>query len=267
MQKIKKHFFMILVAALLLPYFSFAQQPETEKDTVDLGILYKKQFSGNIMLHTLGYGVGIRKGWNKNYFKKYFFEADLLEMRSPNQTKSYNLNFSNLRGYYYGKLNALDIIRVGAGTSTLINRKPYWGGIDVRHFLSGGLSLGLQIPVYLNIVYYYEDNNTQYFNVVVEKYDPEKHYPYLGMNPDCDCEIYSKGPILKGLTEVKPIPGLYLKTGFNFDFSKENDRVRALEVGVTAEGFIKAVQMMAFDDPRRFFITGYFNYHFGKNYD
>lgn len=254
-------------AAILFPCISSGQDSDFESDTVSMGILLRKELSGNIMLHTLGYGAGLRKGWNKTYYQRYFLEADILEMRAPNQVRVYNLNFDNTRGYFYGKQNALDIIRIGVGRSALLNRKPYWGGIDVRHFLSGGISMGFAIPTYLYIAYYTKVDNIYFYETRLEKYDPEKHFPYRGLNPDIDCDIYSKGPILKGFSELKLHPGIYLKTGFNFDFSKINDRVRALEVGIAAEGFLNSVQMMAFSDPRRFFITGYFSFQFGKNYD
>jgi hypothetical protein len=256
-----------LVAVILLPAISFSQNTGAEDDTVSMGILLRKELSGNVMLHTLGYGAGFRKGWNKTYYKRYFLEAEIMEMRSPNQARIYFPYADNTRGYFYGKLNALDIIRIGAGRSTLLNRKPYWGGIDVRHFFSGGLSLGLAVPVYLNIAYFTKVDYNYYYTIQVEKYDPEKHFIYMGTNPDCNCAIYSKGPMLKGFTELTPHPGLYLKTGFNFDFSKINDRIRAVEAGIVAEGYLNSIQMMAFDDPRRFFITGYFNFQFGKNYD
>jgi hypothetical protein len=243
-------------------------QAITTADTVDMGILLRREKSGNIMLHTLGYGLGYRFGTNKTYYKNLMFDFDLLEMRAPNQTRRYNENFPNPRSYVYGKLNNLYILRAGIGQQHLLNRKPYWGGVEVRAFYYGGFDLGLAKPSYLYIAYYVVvDNQIQVDKTVLERYDPEKHFPYIGANPSCLCDIYGRGPILSGFDKIKPYPGLYFKGGFNFEFSALNDRIKALEAGVTLDAFPTRVPIMAFKDPNLLFITGYLSFHFGKRYN
>src|SRR5665647_407913 len=99
---------LLFTLAVIAPSIGMAQDV-TEADTVNMGILLRKEKSGNIMLHTLGYGGGFRFGTNKTYYKNRMFEFDLLEMRSPNQVRRYNENFANPRGYFYSKLNNLYI--------------------------------------------------------------------------------------------------------------------------------------------------------------
>lgn len=258
---------LILTFTLLFPLMVQAQDV-AEADTVDMGFLLRREQSGNIMLHTLGYGGGFRFGTNKTYYKNRMFEFDLLEMRAPNQARRYNENFSNPRSYYYGKLNNLYILRAGTGSQYLLNRKPYWGGVEVRAFYYGGLDVGFAKPSYLYIAYYtVVDNQIILERTVLERYDPEKHFPYIGANPNCLCDIYGRGPILSGLDKLKIYPGLYLKGGFNFEFSALNDRIKALEIGATIDIFPQKVPVMAFKEPDLFFITGYFSFHFGKRYN
>lgn len=251
----------------LLPSSVFAQEA-TEADTVDMGILLRKEMSGNVLLHTLGYGVGYRIGTNKNYFKSLMFDFDFIEMRAPNQYRRYNENYAHPRGYFYGKLNNLYILHAGIGEQFLLNRKPYWGGVELRGFYYGGFSLGIARPVYLYIAYYtVEDNVIMLDHLSLEKYDPDAHFPYIGQNASSISDIYGRGPILSGFNKIKPYPGIYAKGGFNFDFSALNDRIKALEVGVTVDIFPKAVPIMAFSDPYRFFLTAYLSFHFGKRYN
>ena len=63
------HFFLtiLLLLGFCFPAIVFAQE-EDDQDTVINGILMNKELKGSIMLHTLGYGVGFRKGINKDFF-------------------------------------------------------------------------------------------------------------------------------------------------------------------------------------------------------
>lgn len=258
---------LIFTFAGLLPSIVQAQDI-TAADTVDMGILLRREKSGNIMLHTLGYGLGYRFGTNKTYYKNRMFEFDLLEMRAPNQTRRYNLNFPNPLSYVYGKLNNLYIIRAGIGNQRLVNRKPYWGGVEVRAFYYGGVDLGMAKPVYLYIAYYsVVDNQLIVDRTALERYDPAIHFPDIGTNSITLCDIYGRGPILSGFNKIKVYPGLYFKGGFNFEFSALNDRIKALEAGVAIDIFPKPVPIMAFKDPNYFFITGYLSFSFGKRYN
>lgn len=260
-------FFSLFILSVISPTIVQAQDI-AEADTVDMGFLMRREKSGNVMLHTLGYGAGFRIGINKTYYKNRMFEFDLLEMRAPTQVRRYNENFSNPRSYFYGKLNNLYILRAGIGRQHLLNQKPYWGGVEVRAFYYGGFDLGIAKPSFLYIAYYdVVDNQIILNETVLERYDPEKHFPYIGANPNCLCDIYGRGPILSGFEKIKLYPGLYFKGGFNFEFSGANDRIKALEIGAAVDIFPKPVPVMAFKDKDYFFITGYLSFHFGKRYN
>lgn len=243
-------------------------QDVSEADTVDMGFLLRREKSWNIMLHTLGYGFGYRIGVNKTYYKNRMFEFDLFEMRAPNQARRYNENYQNPRSYVYGKLNNLYIIRAGIGRQLLLNRKPYWGGVEVRAFYYGGIDIGLAKPSYLYIDYYKIVNKQIIVqNRPLERYDPEKHFPGIGINPDTLSDIFGRGPMLSGFSKIRPYPGFYAKAGFNFEFSEQNDRIKSLEIGATVDVFPIPVPVMAFRDKNYFFITGYLSFHFGKRYN
>jgi hypothetical protein len=257
----------LFIFTAILPIVAQAQDI-TEADTVDMGILMRREKAGNVMLHTLGYGFGYRFGINKTYYKNRMFEFDLLEMKAPNQVRRYNENFPNPRSYVYGKLNSLFIIRAGIGQQHLINRKPYWGGVEVRAFYYGGFDIGLAKPTYLYIAYYSViDNQLIVDRTDLERYDPAKHFPYIGANTATLCDIYGRGPIFSGFGKIKVYPGLYAKGGFNFEFSSQNDRIKAVEIGVAVDVFPKPVPIMAFKDANYFFITGYLSFHIGKRYN
>lgn len=243
--------------------FLFAQSYEA--DTLSINYLMNREKSFNISIHTLGYGIGYRIGKQRDYFNSRFWDFDLLEMKSPNQIHTYNPYFTNTKSYVYSKLNNLYILRGGYGRQHLLYDKPYWGGMEVRFFYSGGVSAGIARPVYLYIAYYEFVQNLTVYTLELEKYDPEKHFN-VATSP-CNCEIYGGGPLFSGFNEIKLYPGAFGKIGFNFEFSKRNDRIRALEVGGVIDFFPKGVPIMAFRDPYNLFLTGYISYHFGKRYN
>ncbi|HOW32685.1 MAG TPA: hypothetical protein PLP88_14065 [Bacteroidales bacterium] len=257
----------ILALFLLTSPLFLAAQDIPDFDTLAESILYRKEMAGSVSLHTLGYGAGYRTGHNKTYYLKRMLEFDLLEMKSPKEVRRYNEYLPNSRRYVYGKENNIYILRAGIGQQKLINRKPYWGGIEVRYFYYGGPSLALAKPVYLYIAYYSQQDLITYYDLQLEKYDPQRHFPYRGYNTSEDCDIAGRGPFLEGLGEIKPYPGIYAKAGFNFEFGQYTQRIKALEAGVVVDVFPKAIPIMAFNDPYRFFVTAYISFSFGKRYN
>jgi hypothetical protein len=258
---------LILVTGIIIPGKCFSQEAD-EQDTVNNGVLMRREKSGSIMLHTLGYGLGYKFGLNKDYFKRRIIEFDLLEMKAPNQVKTYNENFINPKYYYFGKLNNLYILRAGLGYQHLLNRKPYWGGIEVRYFYSGGLSLGFAKPVYLYISSFGPSATKDGFDIYgtsTEKFNPDINYPHT--SNDTTFDIYGRAPVLMGFNEIKPYPGLYAKAGFNFEFGVLNDRVKALEIGVVIDGYPVGVPVIAYRDPYHLFVTAYFSFNFGKRFN
>jgi hypothetical protein len=266
----------LLICILFLSYIgtkSYAQL-DAGPDTLGDNILFKKEMYGVAIFHSAGWGIGFRLGQNKTYYHKKMFEADLVEMKSPKEYKRSNANFTNSRRYIYGKMNNLYLLRAGYGAQKLLNRKPYWGGIEVRFFYYGGLSLGLAKPVYLYIANYRTGGDNQLsYEITTEKYDPEIHYPWrvvvpiAGTDTTREIDIYGKAPIYKGLNEIKPYPGIYAKLGFNFEYGSYNQKIKAIEAGATIDAFPKSIQVMAFNDPFTLFINVYVCFTFGKRYN
>ncbi len=249
----------------LAPFLLFAlclllnARAQNETETLNETVLLRKEHSFGILIHSQGYGLQFRKGINKDFYTKWLYESELLVMKSERETRVSNDMFSSSRSYSYGKLNSLLILRAGAGQQRLLNRKPEWGGIEVRYFWNGGASLGMAKPIYLNIIH--DITLNQYFitySLKTEKYDPAKH------NSE---NIYGDGDFFKGFDELSFHPGLYGKLGLSFDFSKLNQTLSAIEVGGVAEYFPKAIPIMANRDPEHFFLTFYISAHIGKRYN
>jgi hypothetical protein len=257
-------FFVIIISSL---WSAIMAQNDEMADTTGDNILFRKELYGAAVFHSAGWGISYRTGQNRNYYNKKMFEFDLVEMKSPKEVKRVNANFSNSRRYVYGKMNNLYLLRAGYGVQKLLNRKPYWGGIEVRFFYYGGLSIGFAKPVYLYIANYTTVGDQLYYDITTEKYDPDIHFPWRTSIPSRDIDIYGKAPIYKGFGEIRPYPGGYMKFGFNFEYGSYNQSIKAIEVGATIDAFPKAVPIMAFNDPLHFFVNVYVSLTLGKRYN
>ena len=251
MPRSKKVFVTILTLLFLSSFAAFAQF-NAEIDTVGDNLLFRKELSASAIIHNNGWGVEFRIGKNKSIFNKFMYEANLIEMKDNKEIKSINPFVTNSRSYFYGKLNTVYMLRTGIGQQRMLNRKPYYGGVELRLFYSGGLSTAFAKPVYLNTIDWKEGV------IVTQQYDPEEHFPE---------NIYGRASFFKGFDKLKVYPGIYAKAGLSVDFGTLNQRPKIIEAGVAFDLFPKGIPMMAFRDPNQFFMTLYLSFGIGKRYN
>ncbi|MBW6460872.1 MAG: hypothetical protein K0B08_09880 [Bacteroidales bacterium] len=223
-------------------------------DSIAERILLKKEYTLGATIHVLGMGANFRRGSNKTFFTTRFFEIEVVSQKHPKQIRVINPYYLNAKSYVYGKLNHVYILRGGYGYKKLLNRKPYWGGIELRAVYMGGLSVAFAKPVYL----YFFDETYSYLKE--EKYDPDNYYHSAEY-------IFGRAPYLQGIGELKVYPGIFTKAGLNFEFGKLNTKINALEAGGVFEFFPVAIPIMAYNPAKRFVLTFYLNYSFGKRYN
>ena len=245
----------LFVSGLLVSYPVWAQEEDVAvNDTAAQNVLLKKEFTYGIMVHNLGMGINFRKGSNKTFYNSRIFELEIVSMKHPKQVRVINPYYYNARSYVYGKLNHVYMMRVGYGFKKLLNRKPYWGGVEVRAIYIGGFSLAITKPVYL---YFWNEN---YSYLKEERYNPDNYYHSSEY-------IYGRAPFTSGISEITAYPGVYLKGGMNFEFGSENTKIRALEAGAVLELYPMAIPIMAFNPAQNVFLTFYINFHMGKRYN
>lgn len=239
----------VVALLFMLPLFAFCQ----DVGEVEWKKVIVKEWSVDAFLTTNGGGIGFEHGRTPNYYDKYFWEIDFLYNAHHKAVRAHSY-FANARPYAYGKLCDLFFLHAGYGYQRTIHQKPYWGGVRIRYTLSGGFSLGMALPVYLRIAKF--DNATGYYtSESTERYVPEKH------NID---DIICRASFFKGIGETSLHPGFYFKTGLNFDFSKDEYTMHALEVGGLIDMVFPFVQQMAFNKAKPFYLCAYIAYHFGK---
>tara|TARA_B100000780_G_C21074585_1_gene432555 strand:+ start:474 stop:1187 length:714 start_codon:yes stop_codon:yes gene_type:complete len=213
-------------------------------------LYYRSEYAFGGFLHTRGFGLNFRYSKNLTGFTKLMYGFELSNMRHEKQQRIYNPSYDDARGYYLGKLNSLAVARFNIGRQKVIFGKEVKNGVQINYLYQVGATLGFVAPVYLEIIRY--DGGQ---NVVTERYDPELH----NVN-----NIYGRSSFIYGVQNLSLYPGGHAKFAFNFEYSPEDELLKALEVGVTVDGYYKSVPIMAYADNHQFWYTFYVNFQFGK---
>jgi hypothetical protein len=223
---------------------AFAQQVGEYYHDVTL-----KEWNFDLFVNTGGVGAGFQHGRTPDLYNKHFWEIDFMYNQHPKSVRSVNSLYEGVRPCRYGQLYTLFFLRAGYGYQRVLHTKPYWGGVQIRYTLSAGFSAGFGIPNYVEVINY----NTGYSEI--QRYDPDEH----NLN-----NIIGGAPLYTGILGTIVRPGFYAKTGFVFDFAKNDYKLQALEVGLSVDMIFPFVQQMAYNKARKCYLAAYIAYDFGK---
>lgn len=246
-----------LLLLLLFPFILVAQQAPVV-DTVDNMIIYTNERSGVVIAHSAGLGLGYRSGKNISVFNTRMIAIDLVSLGSFKQIKVINPYYSNSKRYVYGKLNDVFLIRAGYGHKYLLNRKPYWGGVEMRWLWEAGAVIAFEKPYYLFVININQSSQGGLgYTIDTQKFEDDVSWD----------DIYGRAPFTKGLNEINPVPGIYGKLGLNFEFGNVKTTLRAAEIGAKISFFPQGVQLMDDDRNQNLFVNFYVSYAMGKRFN
>jgi hypothetical protein len=218
-------------------------------------IFFRNERSFAILLNTDGLGLSYRESKRIDYLNKKYFEIEFGSLKHPKEVKLSNPYYQTPGTFVFGKLNTVFYLRGSLGHQHEIYKKADLGGIAIRYFYSGGLVIGLYKPIYYKVLY---PVSTTEFDIKEEKFDVTIHQPG---------DIYSKSSFFKGINETKFLPGLFAKGGFNFEYSKQDKVIHAIELGAQINLFPKKIPIMATADNKAIFFSLFASYRFGIIFD
>ena len=212
---------------------------------------FHKQSSFGLELRTNGYGAFYELGKRRSPRWTNIYNLEVTEIKNRKEDKIGGAESFFSNSYVFGKKNNFYQFKLGLGQQYILGQKGNKNGVAVTASLSGGLSLGFLKP---------------YFLQVVDSLNREKTISY-----DQDSLTFlDRGSILggagftKGWNAVKLKPGLFVKTALRFDFGRYNERVQALEIGMSVEAFAQKIPIMVYSDPKGFFFQGHVAFVFGS---
>lgn len=242
---------------LLLTFYSSSlfSQSENQQDTLPENILLENQWSAGGFLHTNGWGLRFRKGYNKTFLLQNVWEVEFSTYKSSKEERVVNPIYPDSRSFFFGKLNYVWFLRGGVGQQRVLNRKPYWGGVQLSWIYYAGVSVAVTKPVYLYII---RENSGFPNDLVEEAYNPDKHEIY---------DIFGRGSFMAGFNKLGFYPGLHCKTGLEFEFGTKSRQINALETGAIFDYTPIPVPIMAYNPKQSVFLTLYVSIMFGKRYN
>ena len=214
-------------------------------------VFFRNERSFAILLNSDGVGLSYREAKRIDYLNKRLLEIDIGTLKHPKEYKVTNPYTTGTGSFVFGKLNSVMFIRGGIGRQHEIFKKADLGGIAIRYFYSAGPVIALYKPIYYRVLYPISLNE---FEIREEKFSSAVALPQ---------DIYSKASFTKGFDELKALPGLYAKGGFNFEYSKEDKVIHAIEIGSQINAFPKKVPIMASNDNKAIFFSLFVSYRFG----
>lgn len=256
----KSRVHIILFLAMLFIGIDASAQFDTESfDTLENQILYNRTKTYGLIFHNLGLGVQYRSGKRLSIFKTRMFEFDFVYYRSFKQVKLLK-PYQNAKKYVLGKQNDAFFLRGGMAWKRLLNRKPYWGGVEMRFTYATGISLGIAKPYYLYVIYESNDGGGQTYEIRPQVYDADP------VKRDW-LDEFGRAPFSKGLNEITIHPGAYVKFGLNFEFGTVNTKIKALEVGTTIDILPFGMTVMAYSENQILFPQFYISLSWGKRFN
>jgi len=246
-----KKFVHIFTGWFFLSHLVFAQGDIDEQSR----IFYRNESSFGLILHTSGYGISYRYGQRINYFDKQLYEAGFHAFRHPKEVKINNPIWPNNRSFVFGKMNSLFWANIGYGFQREIYRKFDIGGIAIRYFFTGGPSVALYKPVYYQKLELIPPND---YVITTEKFNESFHQA---------TDIFGRAGFFKGVDETRALPGIYMKGGINFEYSRYDEILHALEIGGMINAFAKKIPIMANEKATQVVVALFVSYRFGKIFD
>jgi hypothetical protein len=214
-------------------------------------VFFRNERSFALLLNSDGLGVSYREAKRIDFLNKRILEIDLGILKHPREYKISNIYATGTGSFVFGKMNSVMYIRGGLGNQHEIYKKSDLGGVAIRYFYSAGPVIAFYKPIFYRVLYPVSLNE---FEIREEKFDVTLHQP---------TDIYSKASFFKGINETKALPGIYAKGGFNFEYSREDKVIHAIEVGAQINAFPKKIPIMASSDNKLIFFSLFVSYRFG----
>lgn len=266
-----------ILSALLLSTAAFAQVENRDSIPVPVKVKrpkpIKKEVSGGLRLNTDGWSIFLDRGNVKStdrttdyYYSLNFWQIELSEKKHPMEIKRSNTIGSQVEAakpFIYGKTSNFYSLKFGYGKRKLIAGKPELneeveqGHVSIHWVYLGGISIGLEKPYFVDA--YVNENGALVQKTI--NYTDTTQEAFLSQQ-----FIVGSAGLGKGLGQTKIVPGIHGKTGLHFDFATSKKTKLAIETGVSVEIYGRAIEMMANQDARPYFVNAYVSFQFGKRW-
>jgi len=261
---VKKIILLVFLSASGLTLFAQNEKSKSDKKEEKrqrINAIIKQEEEGNLSfrrhtifgveLRTNGYGAfaEIGRRTSQRLTTTYSLELTEIKERKEEKWRSPENLFNN--SYVYGKINNFYQAKLGYGQQYILGQKGNKNGVAVIALAQAGVSAGLLKPYYLQL----EDATGR--QRTISYYDDSTAF----LNGP---KWFGSGGIGKGWNELKFKPGAFLKGGLRFDFGRYNEKVQAIEIGLSLDYYFQKIPIMAYVKQNNLFYQGHVAFVFGN---
>lgn len=230
------------------------------------GVIYRKELAFDMRAHTNGFAFAVNFGDIITYRRSKYYHLEFGFMKDPREQKqTRNLGFifnSASNSFKLGKQNSMFVLRGGVGRKRFVSDKAKRKGIAIGYSYELGPSIAILKPYYLDLQYQVEVDGQTRIELRSEKYSSDNADKFLDYN-----QIFGSSGFTKGLRELSLIPGGQAKAGLFFSLGAYDEYIKAIEVGLMADVFIKKIPIMVETENisnKPYFINLYLHLQLGK---
>lgn len=240
------HRALYIVGLMLLTSICLAQKTFQPRATnlEYKGIIYRKEKSVDIRLHTNGFALAYNTGRIDAFNKTTYYHFELgyaKDFREKRQSR----NIINATGliesstFTYGKRNNLLVLRAGRGWKRYLSEKARRRGIAMGYSYEVGPSIALLKPYYLSVIEQQVQGNEVIFIEKDISYDEENKELFLDYE-----QIVGTPGYFKGFGDLSITPGIQAKGGLLFSLGAYDKMVKAVEIGAMVDIYAKKLPIL-----------------------
>lgn len=275
----KKYFSIIVWALSVMLLATTASAQVSNRDSIPVPVRKKRpkpikqELSGGVRLNTDGWSIFMDRGKVKStdrttdyYYDLHFWQFEFGEHKHPQEIKRTNTVGSSAESsqpFIFGKTNNFFALKIGYGKRHMISGKPSLNEevepkhVSIHWVYTGGIAIGLEKPYYIDA--YVVDNGGLVLKSI--SYSDTTANEFLAHE-----YIAGSTGFTKGIGETKIVPGIHGKTGLHFDFASSKKTKLAIETGIAFEMYSRAIELMATDNSKPYFVNAYVSFQFGKRW-
>jgi hypothetical protein len=217
-------------------------------------LIFNKQNVFGIRLATDGYGINFEKGKFRTPTKTRLIQFELNEKKSPKENKvstsDDNADFNSVVLY---KINNFYEFKLAIGQQRLIGGKGNKNGVAVTALYTGGLSLAILKPYFIEVQDHQTGTSYQTTWLDLVKNDTLDQMTVTGADG-----------FTTGWGDISVKPGVNAKVAMRFDYGRLNQTVSAIETGLTAEFYFSKIPQVVVVPYKQFFFNAYVSILFGS---
>lgn len=215
----------------------------------------KKSWSVGAKLRSDGLGLNFDYTHSKRIRAAMLYQFEFCYFTHLSQIKQsspYNNENAQFKRFAFGKINNLFAAHFNVGQKILLAERAKKNGVRIYTHYAVGFSLGILKPYLLRVVdtsslEQVAPNEYTFSNIIDVAYEDGKNEAYfLNLLPFAGGVLQ---PIVGGAGfgkgwNVKFQPGIHLKAGFSFDWSKDEGAVKGLDLGFACDVFFRNTPIM-----------------------